>query len=592
MSFSTNPVTLVIQASLLCTAGLLILSLLSFLFIPKPLANIPYTRSSAWIAWGDLLSLALHNFRTHEVFDWLDKQCIKHTSPIVQVFLPNYSITRPVVIVTDQQEIEDITIRRSAIFDRTPLMHAWFDVLFPRSTVTMQTTPEFKEKRRLFLTVLQNAFMTKVTAPCIYQASQRLLQLWERKMHAAGGFPFDASEDIQQTMVEMIVPMLTGTHIDLLNSKKEQIGDDTVRHRGNVANFRAYYPPLYNALQTLSFYLDLTTQGISPPVYTWVFKKLPTFRKAQKTMDIFLTQIIGASRERLSKSPATNSGQVTCAIDQVLRCHPRDGMPDYREHDEFLKDELLQLIIVGQSSTSSTPAWTLKWLADCPVAQHRLRQALLSAYPSIADSHGATPSLSHLLSINVPYLEAVIAETFRLSRVGPASFRHTTVDTQILGRFIPAHTNVMLVTDGPSQVLTKPLPVNAVDRSDSSRKSAHRWPTWPHRNDLHEFKPERWLRDEVDEKSCPITLFNAKAGPLLPFSAGPRGCYGQKIAMMELRILLTMLVLRFKFVQLPSELSKYSSYDGLTKTPSCCYVKLEKVDEAVVVKEAQSSELA
>ena len=217
----------------------------------------------------------------------------------------------------------------------------------------------------------------------------------------------------------------------------------------------------------------------------------------------------------------------------------------------------------------------LKWLADCPIAQDMLRQALLAAYPSIRDPYETLPSLSDLLSINVPYLEAVIAETFRLSRVGPASFRQTTVDTYILGRFIPAHTNVMLVTDGPSQVLAEPISVNAADRSESSRKSAHRWPSWPHRNDLHEFKPERWLRDEVDEKGCSRTSFDAKAGPLLPFSAGPRGCYGQKIAMMELRILLATLVLRFKFVQLSPELSRYTSYDGLTRAPSCCYVKLE-----------------
>ena len=498
----------------------------------------------------------------------------------MQVFLPNYSIIRPVVIVTDQQEIEDITVRRSSIFDRTSLMHAWFDVLFPRSTVTMQTTPEFKEKRRLFHAVLQNGFVTNVTAPYVYQASQRLIQLWERKMQAAGGLPFEAYEDIQQTMVETIVPMLTGNHLDILNMKKEQLRNDIFMCGGSIARFRVNYPPLYNALQTLSFYLDLTTQGLSPPVYTWVFKKLPTFRKAQKTMDNFLTQVIGASREKLLENDAADTGQVTCAIDQVLRCQPRDGMPDYREHDEFLKDELLQFIIAGQSSTSSSPAWILKWLADCPVAQHRLRQALSSAYPSAVDTKDTLPSLSDLLNINVPYLEAVIVETFRLSRVGPTSFRQTTVDTQILGRFIPAHTNVMLITDGPSQVLAEPLSVNAADRSESSRKLAHRWPRWPHRNDLHEFKPERWLRAEVDEQGCSRTSFDVKAGPLLAFSAGPRGCYGQKIAMMELRILLAMLVLRFNFVQLPPELSKYTAYDGLTRSPSCCYVKLESVQSA------------
>lgn len=78
--------------------------LLSFLLIPKPLPGIPYTCTSAYLPWGDLASLAVHNFLTGEVFDWFDLQSLKHNSPIVQVFLPNYSIKRPFVLVSDLRD--------------------------------------------------------------------------------------------------------------------------------------------------------------------------------------------------------------------------------------------------------------------------------------------------------------------------------------------------------------------------------------------------------------------------------------------------------------------------------------------------------
>ena len=58
------------------------------------------------------------------------------------------------------------------------------------------------------------------------------------------------------------------------------------------------------------------------------------------------------------------------------------------------------------------------------------------------------------------------------------------------------------------------------------------------------FKPERFLQTTSDEDKT------KKRHPFafIPFSAGARNCIGQKFAMMEMKIILTLLLINFDFV--------------------------------------------
>ncbi|UQC76159.1 cytochrome P450 [Colletotrichum lupini] len=93
---------------------------------------------------------------------------------------------------------------------------------------------------------------------------------------------------------------------------------------------------------------------------------------------------------------------------------------------------------------------------------------------------------------------------------------------EILGVNIPAGTPVLLVTD--------------------------------------QFVPERWMRSDG--------TFNAIAGPSLPFSTGARGCFGRKIALLEMKFMISMLLLSFEFPELESRLSTYGSTDAQIRRPT------------------------
>jgi cytochrome P450 len=244
---------------------------------------------------------------------------------------------------------------------------------------------------------------------------------------------------------------------------------------------------------------------------------------------------------------------------------------DSKEHSEAttnasLRDELLELLITGHETTASSICWAIKYLTDNPATQDRLRGSLLSAFPR--GESLAVPSMDDLFSASLPYLDAVIAETLRLSNTGPVSFRQTLVECEILGHHVPAKTPIILVTAGPSyaspnvQILTPTKNSQAIPKKNLLEPFVPiTMPPQLYPRDS--FAPERWLHGGK---------FDPNAVRMLPFSAGSRGCFGKRIAMLELRIMIVILVLRFEFPRLGSALSGYQVRDGLTSRPAYCYV--------------------
>jgi cytochrome P450 len=172
-----------------------------------------------------------------------------------------------------------------------------------------------------------------------------------------------------------------------------------------------------------------------------------------------------------------------------------------------------------------------------PDVQRKLRQELLELglgdrLPTFADVQSEkTPCMfpydarprEHLLSPpliigQTPDLEAVVHESLRCANTAGAVTRSATQDTTILGKFIPKGTTVYL----PLSVIQTRAGYQVHDdqlRSESSKANKKTSPWNP--NTVHQFEPSRWLVDGQ---------FDGKAGPWMPFSLGPRGCYGRALA--------------------------------------------------------------
>lgn len=213
----------------------------------------------------------------------------------------------------------------------------------------------------------------------------------------------------------------------------------------------------------------------------------------------------------------------------------------------------------------------IKNLGDYQDVQTKLRSALQTAYAA-AHAEGRQPTVVELWKTPVPYLDAVLEESLRYDSPIPLTGRESKVDTEILGRKIPKGTQVFFVSSGPG-FLSPPIPVAATDRSPSSREKGLNCGTWDP-NDMHLFKPERWLKRTGENGN---EVFDPQSGPMMAFSMGPRACFGRRLAYLETRIVLALLVWNFDFRRLSDELSSRDSYDSMTKNPHKCYVSLTKI---------------
>lgn len=542
----------------------ILLFVLRLILIPKPLPGIPYSRRAYLLPWGDLVSLGNSFMARGEVFAWFSARSHYHRSPIYQAFIPSLSISHPVVVVTDPVEVREIVTRRLSSIDRSRLLDQWFGLLAPGASIGMSSGAEFRALKWAWNSMLSPAFLGSVAGPRARDAALGLVELWSLKGGTEPVSPFEACADLKLATLEAMVASLLGKELGMLGVESADLE--------NVEDRKRPWPweRSKREVQPRRFYRDFSlclvcliriTQGFSPTFYSWVFRHLFwPFQKARNHVETCLQRVIDDARQQSAvreKAAYHPHSALELVLDRAAsRPEAQDAMSD-----AALRSELIELLITGHETTASSLGWAVKYLADDQGVQDSLHEELTRLLP---DS-GTAPTSEQIMATRLPYLDAFIAESLRYSCTGPISFREAVQDCNILGYRIPSGTPIVLMTQDVTHQ-------QATYRSQEL-KPAPRSPAGPSGPDgqvtpeppLDEFHPGRWLSSVGD--------FNPNAAASMPFSAGSRGCSGQKIAMLELRVFLVILLWNFRFARLDAGLSRYGSLDGLTRKPSCCFVK-------------------
>jgi cytochrome P450 len=170
----------------------------------------------------------------------------------------------------------------------------------------------------------------------------------------------------------------------------------------------------------------------------------------------------------------------------------------------------------------------------------------------------------------------MIEETHRCAHIVPVVIRQSTVDTELLGHQIPKGTHLFFYTSGAS-FLAPAFDIPDHRRTERGRSAKNRFGVWDPAN-VREFAPERWLRTEKGEGGgSDGEVFDSCAGPQLAFGAGPRGCFGRRLAYLEMRLAIVLLLWAFEFVEMDERLNNFDGVDFFAVTPKDCYVKLRKI---------------
>lgn len=323
--------------------------------------------------------------------------------------------------------------------------------------------------------------------------------------------------------------------------------------------------------------LDKTVTSPMPRQTFWLIQLTPSYRRARAHKERLIRERLEDAKSRLLNRDDQDTGEftgITSAIDHMVRREAQAAAKENRApqyESPMAKDEMFGFLIAGHDTTATTLMWAVKNLTQSPRVQEKLRGILLQTF---GDENGVL-SAEQIITAQVPYLDAVVEEVARCAGTSATIVRTAVHDTTLLGHHIPKGVDVFMMNHGPGY-----MEPNAVNdsipehiRSDSSQASEGRAiPLWDP-TDVMAFKPERWIK--TDEKG--VERFDVHSGPMMQFGGGLRGCFGKKLAYLEIRIFVALLVWTYHLEQLPEKLKSFEAFDCLTHKPKQCNTILREL---------------
>jgi cytochrome P450/nitrite reductase/ring-hydroxylating ferredoxin subunit len=238
----------------------------------------------------------------------------------------------------------------------------------------------------------------------------------------------------------------------------------------------------------------------------WRVFRLPRDRRLDRALAelrAWLGNLVVAARKRGAAEPQA-AEEPSNFLEAMLSARDDQGRPF---SDEVIFGNLMTMLLAGEDTTAYTLAWAVHLLCDCPEAVMKLRREadeLLGRSDDAADIE--TPN-------KLVWAGAVANETMRLRPVAPiVVILEAKVETVIGDLLVPKGTRVA--------VLMRPAACHP-----------------DHFEEPQTFRPQRWL--DENSGAHDVTAH-------IPFGSGPRICPGRVLAMLEMKLLLSMLFKNFE----------------------------------------------
>jgi cytochrome P450/nitrite reductase/ring-hydroxylating ferredoxin subunit len=238
---------------------------------------------------------------------------------------------------------------------------------------------------------------------------------------------------------------------------------------------------------------------------TWRLVRLPRDRRLDRALAglrAWLGELVVAERARLVAEPG-RAEQPSNFLEAMVSARDDDGRPF---SDDVIFGNLMTMLVGGEDTTAYALGWVVHQLCDSPESVTELRREadeLLGTSDVAGDIETAN---------KLAFAGAVANETMRLRPITPVVvILEAKVETVVGDLLVPQGTRVF--------VLTRPA---ACDPD--------------HFVEPHAFRPRRWLGETVGAHDVSAHI---------PFGSGPRICPGRTLALLEMKLMLSMLYRNF-----------------------------------------------
>ncbi|XP_050299936.1 cytochrome P450 CYP12A2-like isoform X2 [Anthonomus grandis grandis] len=235
--------------------------------------------------------------------------------------------------------------------------------------------------------------------------------------------------------------------------------------------------------------------------HVWKFIETPAWRSLVRNcdaIDSILSKYIERAQSAIREKKDLKSPSEFSLIESLLL-----------KDDVLVEDVMtvmLDMLLIGANATAHSVAFLLYHLAKAPKCQRKLYDELMKQGGDVL-----TPEKLK----NMPYLQACLKESMRLSPPIPILNRVLAKDAIIHRYKIPKGTYVLIAV-----------------HLASLREEYF--------EDARKFMPERWLSGEVSPLAKDLQVFAS-----MPFGYGPKSCQAKELAQMEIGLLTSKILKRF-----------------------------------------------
>lgn len=238
------------------------------------------------------------------------------------------------------------------------------------------------------------------------------------------------------------------------------------------------------------------------PWYKIIKKKADReFEVAVHEMNRLVDEFIANGKKRLEEHPELRENPSNLLESILIAGEEEEGFTE-----EMIKGDLLTLLIAGEDTTAHTLSWMIYLLTQFPEVEKEIRK-------EADDVLGSEPWLTdYAKNAELKYIEGATWESMRFKPVAPIMLFQATQDIDL---------EDLAIKKG-QRILTNWRSAALKDNYFSDAQS---------------FNPTRWLK----ASRCPVHNMDA----FTPFGAGPRYCPGRNLALLEIRMVLSMLYKNF-----------------------------------------------